>query len=92
MENSKALLGIVATITFIVGVLIGSLLSLLYAPQSGKRTRRQIHRASADAQKRLLEAANKAKDTMNDLVDQSVEKFNDALESNHFISRRSHNG
>ncbi len=42
-------------VCFLVGVAVGSGAALLMAPQSGKRTRRQIARRAEDAQDHLEE-------------------------------------
>ena len=80
--------GLAIVIMFFIGGLIGTILSLLLAPQSGKRTRKQIRRVSIDAQDGIADAAQKAKETMNELVDQCIERFNAALEDNSLIPRR----
>jgi gas vesicle protein len=80
MANEKRDSGFALTTVFFVGGLIGAILSLLLAPQSGRRTRKHVQRASIDAQRRLAEATHKAGETINDLVDKGIERIHEALE------------
>ncbi len=79
MSSEARVNGFALVMTFCLGCLVGAICSLLYAPQSGRRMRKQVRRASGDAQKRLVETANRAKNTVNELVDQSLERINEAV-------------
>jgi gas vesicle protein len=59
----------VAGLAFLTGLLVGGLAGVLYAPQSGARTRRQIARLADDARERAGEVAEDTKETMNRMVD-----------------------
>jgi len=85
-KHNKTL--ITAILCFILGCLFGAALSLLFAPRSGRRTRKKIRRTSNDAQKRLAEATEKMKETLDDLVDGTVEAINEILEDHHVIPGR----
>ena len=65
---------------FVVGGLVGAALALILAPQSGKKTRRDIvrlgKRAKLESEKIQLEMSH----AINDLVDNVSEKVQDGLE------------
>jgi len=65
---------------FVVGGLVGAALALILAPQSGKKTRRDIvrlgKRAKLESEKIQLEMSH----AINDLVDDVSEKVQDGLE------------
>jgi gas vesicle protein len=54
-------------IGFALGVATGTVVSLLYAPQSGKLTREQIKEKAEKAQEKLEETVEKAKQTAGNL-------------------------
>lgn len=58
MTNKSASIGLI--LALIVGVAIG----LLYAPQSGQKTRKLLKKQGKEAQKRVTQAAKKAKKTI----------------------------
>jgi gas vesicle protein len=62
---------------FLVGVSIGAGIALLYAPQSGKETRKMIRRKAEDAKDSLVEAGEHLKGTLvekgEDIVDAGKE-------------------
>lgn len=58
-----------AGLSFLVGVMIGTGLGLLLAPQSGSRTRRQIRNMVEDAGERVSELAEDAKETVSEMVE-----------------------
>jgi len=65
---------------FVVGGLVGAALALILAPQSGKKTRRDIvrlgKRAKLESEKIQLEMSH----AINDLVDDVSERVQDGLE------------
>lgn len=79
MNNERVEGALWFVLGFSVGSLVGAILSLLLAPQPGKKTRKQIHRASVDARERTIEAAHKAKDTVEDFVDQGIGQISETL-------------
>jgi len=67
MNSGKVLLGILA------GVAAGGLLGILFAPEKGSKTRRNISKKSADY-------ANALKDQFNDFLESVSEKFEEVKE------------
>ncbi len=66
---------------FGVGVAAGAALALIYAPQSGARTRRQIRRGFNDAGDYLSDAANTVSDTANKYIKRGKDTVNDVVDS-----------
>ncbi len=56
-------------LALVTGIVLGTGLGLLLAPQSGARTRRQLRNMVEDATERVGEIADDAKDTMNEVVE-----------------------
>lgn len=55
--------------SFVTGVLIGGMTGILYAPQSGVRTRRKIVDLAADMRERAGEIADDARGVVTKVVD-----------------------
>ena len=66
---------------FTVGVAAGACVALLYAPQSGERTRRQIRRNVEDAGEYLRDAADNMQDRAQDYVKRSRDVVDDLVDS-----------
>ncbi len=66
---------------FGVGVAAGAALALIYAPQTGARTRRQIRRGLNEASDYLSDAATTVSDTANKYLKRSKETMNDVVDS-----------
>jgi gas vesicle protein len=66
---------------FGVGVAAGAALALIYAPQTGARTRRQIRRGFNEATDYISDAANTVSDTANKYLKRSKETVNDVVDS-----------
>jgi gas vesicle protein len=58
-----------AGLSLMVGMVLGTGLGLLIAPQSGTRTRRQIKNMMEDAGERAGELAEDAKEAVTDIVE-----------------------
>ncbi len=75
----------VAAVSFIAGALIGAGIALLFAPQSGKRTRRDISRMGQHLKNRAktleLEVRTKAEDFVEAVVDRVQEEWERGRES-----------
>ncbi|MGA7523652.1 MAG: YtxH domain-containing protein [Acidobacteriaceae bacterium] len=66
---------------FGVGVAAGAALALIYAPQSGVRTRRQIRRGVTEATDYLSDAATNVSETANKYIKRGKETVNDVVDS-----------
>ena len=58
-----------AGLALLTGIVLGTGLGLLLAPQSGTRTRRQLRNMVDDATERASEFAEDAKDSVTDMVE-----------------------
>lgn len=74
--NEKRIAG-----AFIVGGLIGAAVSLLYAPQSGTRTRRDITRFTRHVADEAKDAIEDATDSIHDLMDNMSDKLSELASS-----------
>ena len=63
MSNNGQNNGIAMIFAFVSGFMAGAVVSLLYAPSSGKETRQKIRDTSIDAKNRTVEFANQATDS-----------------------------
>lgn len=70
-----------ASLLLIAGGIIGAGVALLFAPQSGERTRKDLVRYARKAKRRADEAVDDVSATVSDLVDQFEEKTKDAVKT-----------
>ncbi len=68
MDNDTRFI-IFGGLALLTGILLGTGLGMLLAPQSGARTRRHLKGMVEDATERVSELADDAKDTMNEVVE-----------------------
>jgi len=61
------------------GILLGTGLGLLMAPQTGRRTRRQIKNYLHDTSDRFYDLADESKDRMSDLMDKGKRFVEDRI-------------
>ena len=66
-------------LAFVTGVLLGTGLGLLMAPQSGRRTRRQLKNYLDDTTDRFNEFADETKDRMSDFVEKGKKFVEDRI-------------
>ncbi len=66
---------------FGVGVAAGAALALIYAPQSGARTRRQIKRAVSDAGDYIKDTADSVQDLADKYLKRGREAVDDVMDS-----------
>ncbi len=69
-----------AALLMVAGGIIGAGVALLWAPQSGQRTRRDIARCAKKVKTRTDEAVEDLTDNINDLVASISDKTDDLLE------------
>ncbi|MCZ6679134.1 MAG: YtxH domain-containing protein [Candidatus Poribacteria bacterium] len=82
MDNERQGNGLAVVFAFFLGSLFGALLSLLFAPITGRETREKIRSASIDAKERSIEAAHRVREAtrerITDVVDQGRARVDDA--------------
>ncbi|MFT4111956.1 YtxH domain-containing protein [Silvibacterium sp.] len=66
---------------FTVGVAAGAAVALIYAPQSGEKTRRQLKRSFEDATDYLKDAADNISDHAEKYVKKGKDLIDDAVDS-----------
>lgn len=95
MSNNGQNNGLTMVFAFFTGFMAGAVISLLYAPSSGKETRQKIRDTSIDAKNRTVEFAQQAthsarqgvetiveqgKESVHGIVDTGKERLHDAEE------------
>ena len=95
MSNNGQNNGLTIVFAFFTGFMAGAVISLLYAPSSGKETRQKIRETSIDAKNRTVEFAQQTADSarqgaqtlveqgregVHSIVDTSKERLQDAGE------------
>ena len=73
MSNNGQNNGLAMIFAFFTGFMAGAVISLLYAPSSGKETRKKIRDTSVEAKNRTIEFANQASDSARQGVQNIVE-------------------
>jgi gas vesicle protein len=85
MDNERGSNGLAVALAFLLGGLVGAVISLLFAPISGRETREKIRNVSVGAKTRTVEAANKAREVTRErvtsFVDQGKARIDEAAES-----------
>lgn len=66
---------------FAIGVAAGAALALIYAPQSGARTRRQIRRSFNDASDYVRDAAANVQDQAGKYIKRGKDAVDDVIDS-----------
>ena len=83
MSNNGQNNGLTMVFAFFTGFMAGAVVSLLYAPSSGKETRQKIRDTSIDAKNRTIElaqqASNSAKEGVQTFVEQGKENVQDIV-------------
>ena len=64
----------------VAGGIIGAGLALLFAPQSGKKTRRDIERFSRKAKERAVDVVEEFADSVHDMIDSVSDRAADLLD------------
>ena len=85
MSNNGQNNGLTLVFAFFTGFMAGAVISLLYAPSSGKETRQKIRDTSIDAKNRTVElaqhATNSARQGVQDLVAQGRESVHEIVDT-----------
>ncbi len=74
-DDTKAVAG-----AFILGGLIGAGIALLYAPKSGRQTRRDISKAAKKIKRNAVELVEDTIDSIEDFAGEVKDKANDIIE------------
>ena len=75
-----------AALLILAGGIVGAGLALLFAPQSGQRTRKDLVRYSRKTKDRASEAVDDLSATVSDLVDSIGDKTDDLLEKGKVVA------
>ena len=85
MNNNGQNNGLAMVFAFFTGFMAGAVISLLYAPSSGKETRRKIRDTSIEAKNRTVEFASQASDSARhsaqNLMEQGKESVHTIVDS-----------
>jgi gas vesicle protein len=81
MSNDRGFGGAALTLAFLLGSAFGALAAVLYAPESGKRTRVRIRRFTEDLQERALDAAEEVRERVDEALEQGREAVLSAFEA-----------
>ena len=79
MSSERGISPSAVVLAFLLGGALGSCLALLYAPESGKRTRDRLRRMAEDAQERTEEAVRDLRDTAEDRVRDWRDRVDEAV-------------
>lgn len=79
MSNNGQNNGLAMVFAFISGFMAGAVVSLLYAPSSGKETRQKIRDTSIEAKNRTVEFANQASDNARQGVQTIMEQGKESV-------------
>jgi gas vesicle protein len=75
--------------TFMLGALIGAAVAILYAPQSGKDTRKHLKRLSEDLADSVEEISEEIKDTGRKFYDEGRERvISEAVNAKEKLSKK----
>ena len=81
MSNNGQNNGLTMVFAFFTGFMAGAVISLLYAPSSGKETRQKIRETSIDAKNRTVEFAQQAADSARQGAQTLVEQGRESVHS-----------
>ena len=79
MSNNGQNNGLTMVFAFFTGFMAGAVISLLYAPSSGKETRQKIRDTSIDAKNRTVELAHQAADSARQGAQTLVEQGKESI-------------
>ena len=81
MSEERGFGGAAIALAFLMGGAFGALGALLYAPESGRRTRVRIRRLTEDLQERAVDVAGEVRERVDDAVEQGREAVLSAFEA-----------
>lgn len=81
MSEDRGFGGSAIALAFLLGGSFGALAALLYAPESGKRTRVRIRRLTDDLQERAADMAEDVRERFDEALDQGREAVVSAFEA-----------
>lgn len=81
MSENRGLGGTAVMLVFLLGGAFGALTALLYAPESGRRTRVRIRRLTEDIQERAGDVAEDVRERVDDALEQGREAVISAYEA-----------
>ncbi len=81
MSDDRGFGGAALALAFLLGGSFGALAALLYAPESGRRTRVRIRRLTEDLQERAVDVAGEVRERVDDAVEQGREAVLSAFEA-----------
>ncbi|MEE9172339.1 MAG: YtxH domain-containing protein [candidate division NC10 bacterium] len=81
MSENRGLGGTAVMLAFLLGGAFGALTALLYAPESGRRTRVRIRRLTEDIQERAGDVAEDVRERVDDALEQGREAVISAYEA-----------
>lgn len=81
MSNNGQNNGLAMVFAFFTGFMAGAVISLLYAPSSGKETRRKIRDTSIEAKNRTVEFAHQTTDSAKQGVQTIMEQGRESVHS-----------
>jgi gas vesicle protein len=73
MSEDRGYSGAAIALGFILGGALGASLALLFAPESGRRTRERLRDMAADVRDKTLDMSDEFRDKAEDLVERSKE-------------------
>lgn len=79
MSNNEQNNGLTMVFAFFTGFMAGAVISLLYAPSSGKETRQKIRDTSIDATNRTVEFAQQTADSARQSAETLVEQGKESV-------------
>lgn len=81
MSDDRGPGGAALALAFLLGGAFGALAALLYAPESGRRTRVRIRRLTEELQDRALDVAEEVRERMEEAMQQGREAVLSAYEA-----------
>jgi gas vesicle protein len=73
---------------FLIGGMVGAVIALLYAPQSGRQTRRDISKTAHRIQKDAAELVHDTIDTINQFAYETKDRVSDLIEQGGELSEK----